>query len=250
MAEISTRKCDLKTKTYLALKERLINCDYAPGSVLNEVQLAAELGMSRTPVREAIGRLEMDGYVKVIPKKGIYVTDISLNDVMQIFQTRIEIEPLTLRLAAPYLAVDELLMFRKRFEEENSDILNSFRLDTAMHLFFIEHCGNKYLIDMMRKLFDDNTRIIIASKQNQTKIHDAKCEHLQILDSLLAKDDINHTALLMRTHIETCKKAALRYFYSLDNMHKAPASAQYKEELSKIAPVSIVSEADSMHLRT
>lgn len=234
MISSAASKGDLKTKAYLALKERLINCVYAPGSVLNEVQLASELGLSRTPIREAIGRLEMDGYVRVLPKKGIYVTDISLNDVMQIFQTRIEIEPLTLRLSAPHLSRNELLMFRNRFEEETSDILNSFRLDTAMHLFFIEHCGNKYLIDMMRKLFDDNTRIIIASKQNQTKIHDAKCEHLQILDSLLAKDDIQHTAELMRTHIETCKKAALHYFYSLNFMHETPDTAHYKNELSKL----------------
>ena len=83
----SPNKKSQKNTLYQALKERLINCIYPPGSLLNEMQLAEEFSVSRTPVREAIGRLEMDGYVRVLPKKGIYVTDISLNDVHQIFQT-------------------------------------------------------------------------------------------------------------------------------------------------------------------
>lgn len=212
---------NLKASTYLALKEKIINCEYSPGSILNETQLASEFGLSRTPIREAISRLEMDGYLKILPKKGIYVTDLTLNDVLQIFQTRIEIEPLALKMAAPYINAEDLLTFRTRFENENPDILNAFKLDTEMHLFLIDHCGNKYIIDMMHKLFDDNTRIVIASKQNQVKIHDAKCEHIQILDSLISQQDPEETASLMRTHIETCRQAALSYFYSLDYSRSA-----------------------------
>ena len=209
MSKTTIVKKNLKNSTYLTLKEKLINCIYPPGTILNEIQLAEDFGLSRTPVREAISRLEMDGYVKVMPKKGIYVTDISLNDVHQIFQTRIEIEPIALKLAAPYLETDELIMFRNRFEHDTPDIINAFRLDTAMHLFIIEHCGNRYIIDMMRKLFDDNTRIVIASKQNQVRIHNAKCEHLEILDSLIAREDLEKTAALMGAHLETCRRAAL-----------------------------------------
>lgn len=224
---------DLKKSTYQDLKEKLINCIYPPGSMLNEVQLAAEYGLSRTPIREAVSRLEMDGYVKIMPKKGIYVTDISLNDVMQIFQARIEIEPIALRMSAPYLNIDELMMFRNKFEQDEPDISNAFRLDTAMHLFLIEHCGNSYIIEMMRKLFDDNTKVVIASKQNQVKIHDAKCEHLEILDSLIAGSDIEKTAHLMKTHIETCRRSALDYFYSLEYSHTTLDGAKNKEELLK-----------------
>lgn len=234
MQKTIVKKRGLKNSTYLDLKEKLINCVYPPGTMLNEVQLATEYGLSRTPIREAISRLEMDGYVKIMPKKGIYVTDISLNDVMQIFQTRIEVEPIALRMAAPYLDVDELMMFRHKFEQEETDISNAFRLDTAMHLFIIEHCGNSYIIEMMRKLFDDNTKVVIASKQNRVKIHDAKCEHLEILDSLITGKDIEYTAQLMKTHIETCRRAALDYFYSLEYSHTLPGDAHYKEQLLKM----------------
>lgn len=238
MSKTTIVKKNLKNSTYLTLKEKLINCIYPPGTILNEIQLAEDFGLSRTPVREAISRLEMDGYVKVMPKKGIYVTDISLNDVHQIFQTRIEIEPIALKLAAPYLETDELIMFRNRFEHDTPDIINAFRLDTAMHLFIIEHCGNRYIIDMMRKLFDDNTRIVIASKQNQVRIHNAKCEHLEILDSLIAREDLEKTAALMGAHLETCRRAALDYFYSLEYSHSVPEKAQYMQELSKLSQQS------------
>nr|WP_298547785.1 GntR family transcriptional regulator [uncultured Lachnoclostridium sp.] len=227
-----TANKDLKNHTYCILKERLVNCIYTPGTLLNEAQLAADLGASRTPVREAISRLEMEGFVKIMPKKGIYVTDISLNDVLQIFQTRIEIEPIAVRLAAPHLPREELLAFCGKFKGEAPDIQNGFRLDTAMHLFIIEHCGNRYIIDMMHRIFDENTRVIISSKQNQVQIHDARLEHLDILNSLLDKDTERAIAL-MQSHIENCRKAALDYFCSIQTYMDSP-SLTYKNQLAQL----------------
>ena len=227
-----TANKDLKNHTYCILKERLVNCIYPPGTLLNEAQLAADLGASRTPVREAISRLEMEGFVKIMPKKGIYVTDISLNDVLQNFQTRIEIEPIAVRLAAPHLPREELLAFCGKFKGEAPDIQNGFRLDTAMHLFIIEHCGNRYIIDMMHRIFDENTRVIISSKQNQVQIHDARLEHLDILNSLLDKDTERAIAL-MQSHIENCRKAALDYFCSIQTYMDSP-SLTYKNQLAQL----------------
>ncbi len=218
---------DLKNHAYQIIKERLINCIYEPGSFLNESQLAADLGLSRTPVREAINRLESEGLVKIMPKKGIFVSDIQLSDVLQIFQARIEIEPVALRMAAPHLPLEELLKFQKTFTQDFQDIQNGFRLDTAMHLFIIEYCGNRYIIDMMHKLFDDNTKVVIASKQNLVQIHDARLEHLDIINTLIEKD-YEKAAVLMRTHIETCRRAALDYFYSLEAYNTAsPETYKY-----------------------
>lgn len=232
MKSTGTSNRDLKNHTYTILKERLINCIYPPGSMLNEAQLATELEMSRTPVREAISRLEMDGFVKILPKKGIYVTDILLSDVLQIFQTRIEIEPITLRLAASHLPENELREFCQKFSEPVTDIQNSFRLDTAMHLFIIEHCGNRYLIDMMRRVFEENTRIIISSKQNQIQIHDAKQEHLEILNQLI-QGEYQEAEKNMRSHIETCRHAALDFFYGAQT-YSTMENCTYKKELAKI----------------
>ncbi len=225
-----TANRDLKNHAYQILKERLINCVYEPGSFLNEAQLATDLKLSRTPIREAINRLESEGFVKVMPKKGIYVTDIQLSDVLQIFQARIEIEPVALRMAAPHLPMDELLKFRGVFTKDFPDVQNGFRLDTAMHLFIIEHCGNLYIIDMMHKVFDNNTKVVIASKQNLVQIHDARLEHLEIINTLIEKK-YEKAEDLMRTHVETCRRAALDYFYSLEAYNATPP-VTYKSHLN------------------
>ena len=93
-------KKGLKEQTYLTLKERMVDCVYPPGSLINEAQLAADLNLSRTPIREAISKLEMEGFVQILPKKGIYVTNITFNDVIQVFQTRLL--PIFLRKGLPY----------------------------------------------------------------------------------------------------------------------------------------------------
>ncbi len=224
-------KYSLKESTYLILKEKLVDCIYPPGSILNELQLANELNLSRTPIREAISKLETDGFVKVMPKKGIYVTDITLNDVIQVFQTRAEIEPIALHLAASRLPMEELVNFCHKFNEPMADINNSFRLDTAMHLFIIEHCGNKYIIDMMRRVYEENTRIIISSKQNESQIHDAKEEHLEILNFLI-DGKYAEAEKSMRNHIINCRKYAIDYFYN-NQMYTSVSDNAYKKELQK-----------------
>lgn len=209
----------------------MINCELAPGSLLNEAQLAADLGYSRTPVREALNRIENEGFIRILPKKGIYITDVTFNDVIQIFQTRLEIEPIALRMAAPFLPEKELQYFKESFSGEESDVMCGFRLDTAMHLFIIEHCGNRFIIDMMHQVFDQNMRVIISSNQNKTKIHDARKEHLEILDLLINKKvDVAQAA--MYEHVESCKKAALDYFYNLQSFTSQPLPT-YKEQLKK-----------------
>ena len=205
---------DLKTRAYDVIRGKLINCEYEPGSMLNEAQISEDLGVSRTPIREALNRIAHEGFIRILPKKGILVTDVTLNDVLQIFQTRLEIEPVTLRMAGPSLPKEELLAFRERFMGAEPDLAQGFKLDTAMHLFIIEHCGNRFLIDMMHRLFDENTRVVISTKQNEAKIHDARKEHLEILN-LLLDEEYDKAKDAMSTHVQSCRKAALDFFYNL-----------------------------------
>lgn len=222
---------DLKELAYKELKCRLVTCEYKPGSILNEAKLGEEFGLSRTPIREAISRLELEGYLKVLPKKGIQVTPISLDDVIQIFQVRMEIEPITLKLSVPYLDTGELMKFKRIFEGDNdSEFKDSFKADTAMHLYLIDNCRNVYLIDMMHRVYDHNTRIIISSKENENHIQEAREQHLEIINRLLHKDDVDETAQLMYEHILTCRKSALDYFYSILPEYSATSQKQKKEQ--------------------
>ena len=207
---------DLKNYAYNIIKERLINCTYAPGSILNEAHLTAWLKLSRTPVREAVSRLESEGFVKVIPKKGIYVTDVLLSDVLQIFQIRTEFEPTILRLAASRLPKEEIQYFCRRFENIDPDetVMDRIGLDTAMHLFIIEHCGNRYMVDIMHRVYDISSRIIYFVHQNHATVHDDAGENLEIL-KLLLEDNVAAATEKMQIHMEHCRRASLNYFYTV-----------------------------------
>ena len=166
---MAKKNAGLTDYVYEKIKQRLITCEYAPNSVLNEAQIAAELGCSRTPTREAIIQLERQGFLHIIPKKGIYVSAITANDIMQIFQARKEIEPVALKMGRANLDNDVLLDFKTRFSKDTDDYMSGYKLDTAMHMYFVENCRNNFIIDMMHSVFDKNTRIIIASKENRIK---------------------------------------------------------------------------------
>jgi DNA-binding GntR family transcriptional regulator len=221
-----------KQQAYAELKRRLINCEYPPGSCINEAILVEDLGFSRTPIREALALIEQEGFVRIMPKKGVFVTGISLNDVKQIFQTRKEIEPITLRLAAQNLPSKELAEFHSRFIEKTPDIRSGLHLDMAMHLFIIEHCGNRHIIEMMHRVFEENTRIIISSKQNEIEIHDARAEHAEILQLLLAGKTENAAASMLE-HLRHCERAALEFFYNNVSFNSTP-DFSYKATLDLI----------------
>lgn len=201
----------LKAKAYDTIKTRLLTCEYPPDTVLNEVLLSNSLGISRTPIREAVVQLEQEGFLRIMPKKGIYVTAITVDDILQIFQSRQEIEPITLLMACPNLERETLIDFRNRFADEERSVIDSYHLDTAMHLYFIENCRNRYIVDMMHKVFDANTRIIVASKKNQLHIQESRKEHIAILDSLLEGKN-EQAAEQLREHIIHCREAALDNF--------------------------------------
>ncbi|MCC8027992.1 MAG: GntR family transcriptional regulator [Clostridium sp.] len=213
MSTENSERQNLKLRAYTILKEKIVQCKYAPGSILNEAQLAAELGFSRTPIREAISILEMEGFLHIVPKKGILVTDILLSDIVQIFQARMEIEPVALKMAGPHIPREELMEWRRKFLEESPSVELGYQMDTDMHLDIINYCNNIYIIEMMQKVFDKNTRIIISSTQNRAHIQEARKEHLEILDCLLNME-LEDAASKMRAHVAGCRNAALDFFYS------------------------------------
>ncbi|MCD8148922.1 MAG: GntR family transcriptional regulator [Clostridiales bacterium] len=200
-------------RAYSILKEKIVNCEYAPGSMLNEAQLASSLGFSRTPIREAISILEMEGFLIIVPKKGILVTDILLSDVVQIFQTRMEIEAVVLKLAAPNIPKEEIHSWINTFSSEESSVKVGYQMDTDMHLSIVNHCNNSYIIDMMKKVFDKNMRVIITSTENKEHMQEARKEHIEILQCLL-DGEVDLASAKMRTHVAGCRNAALEFFYS------------------------------------
>ncbi|MGY1840651.1 MULTISPECIES: GntR family transcriptional regulator [unclassified Modestobacter] len=216
---------DLRQHVYAVLRDKLINCEYRPGAMLNETDLSVDLGVSRTPVREALHRVELEGLVRIVPRRGVQVAPVLLADIEQIFQVRLEVEPIALRLAAGSLPAEELRWYRRQLARTDLDPKAAFGLDMSMHLFFIGHCGNRHIMDMMRRVFDGNRRAVIHTRQDELRIHDARDEHVQILDLLLARD-VEGACRALRQHIVCCRDAAMEFYVRhLDRGETAAESA-------------------------
>ena len=108
----TTAKPSLKLQAYQYLKTKILNCEYAPSQFLNEQKLCAEMGnISRTPMRDALGRLEQEGLITILPKKGLMVSPITDEDVHSIYEVRLLVEPYALRMYGSQLPRDQLEHF-------------------------------------------------------------------------------------------------------------------------------------------
>lgn len=205
-------KAALKDYAYDRIKDKIIKCKFMPGEVINERILMDELEISRTPIREAANRLEQEGYVEIKSKIGIAIKQISYNDVLEVFEVRQLLEPYSLLKNGEKLNQKKLLEFREQILG-TSDVVEDedYLLDTEMHRYFFEACQNKYLINTLNFVLDQNTRVIIVSKGNGARMHDSKKEHVEILDALLERD-CERAADLMQSHLKNCREASLEYY--------------------------------------
>ncbi|UCF22637.1 MAG: GntR family transcriptional regulator, partial [Ralstonia sp.] len=99
-AEHAPKGAALRELAYSEIKRRIMSCEFRPGEPLNEAQLSALLGLGRTPVHQALHRLEVEGLVSILPRKGVLVTPLSLNDVLDMIEVRATNEILCVTLAA------------------------------------------------------------------------------------------------------------------------------------------------------
>ena len=154
------RKLDNQTlweRVYLQLKQEILDGHVAPGTVLQEVPLAESLGVSRGPVREALGRLASEGLVTVTPRRGAVVTALTRRDFLEAYQVREALETLGVSLAVPRLTpadFDELerLMAEMDACAAGGDVTGFFDANSAFHEAFVVAAGNAKLLEMYRLL--------------------------------------------------------------------------------------------------
>ena len=183
---------NLKIKAYNYIKNKIISGVYPPNQKIEESEISNELNFSRTPIREAINTLKDEGWITIIPRKGIFVSEISLKDINDIFQVRETIEPIILKLAFENLNTQELDDFAKAFKKyDKSKEINSIVLDEKdndFHNFILYASKNKFLINMMSNVYEHNQRLRNISKQKLEKRKEAIQEHLEIIKAIKDKD--------------------------------------------------------------
>ncbi len=201
---------------YEYLKHEIILGKMVPGSVIDEQKIAKELKVSRTPVREAILRLNEEGFITIVPRKGTFVSTISFKNIKDVYELRIIVEPKAIKEACDYYKEEELLKWKEYYtklanKEEATPPIKPDTLhdvDKLFHMFLMSPLNNALLTKMVGKLMDKTSRIRNLSDAmiDERKIEAYK-EHIEILDLLLKKDKegaknamINHLKVTLEAY--------------------------------------------------
>ncbi len=180
-------------RAYAALREDILEWRLEPGTVLGEVEQSERLGISRTPLREALARLLSDGLVAAQGGRGLVVTAVSVNDVAQLFELRQALEQQIARQAAQHrdTAVFDSLAAEFRAAPdllERSDYAGYYELVARFDAAMDAASANTYLVTAMRSLRPHLVRLRGISRDNSARLLSAAREHLLIVEAVEAGD--------------------------------------------------------------
>lgn len=203
----------LKQLAYEQLKAQIVSCRLLPGHVLSEQTLAEELGMSRTPVREALVQLGQDSLVKMTPRRGAFVAELSIQDIQEIFELREALETWAVRKVAGTVPRERLEEFQAAFNRlqrgDPYQLGGYIDVDEEFHRFLVLQAGNHRCETLFRNLQDQNQRIRILSTRQPGRLAETQTEHLAIVEAL-RQGECEGAAAAMASHIRKARVAAMR----------------------------------------
>ena len=184
------------------------------GERLMEVQLAEELGISRTPVREAIRKLEQEGYVIMLPRRGAYVSSVSVHDVQEIFEIRSALESLSIGLAARRIEpneLDELQRLLSLIEGyiKEDDIDGIVKTDIEFHDLLYQVSRNERLGVIINNLKEQLARFRKLSMSYPGRLHDTLEEHREMVEAI-ANGDVEAARDAAERHMERAEETLLK----------------------------------------
>jgi DNA-binding GntR family transcriptional regulator len=204
----------LREIVFETIRNAIISGNLKPGERVMEVQMAESLGVSRTPVREAIRKLELEGLVIMLPRKGAYVADLSVKDLTEVLEIRASLEGLAAGLASIRIdeaEIEELevraLKFHKAIENEDVDAL--ILMDLEFHDAIFRASRNERLIQLNNNLREQVQRFreIYHKKVNKSK--ETSKEHYEMVEAI-SNRDVDKAEKLARVHIENAEKSILK----------------------------------------
>lgn len=192
-------------RVYRHVKQGVLDRRYEGGVLLTEGGVAEAVGVSRTPVREALLRLETEGLLKLYPKKGALVLPVSAQEIADVIETRLLVEEFTVRRAvpAPPGLLDRLaaLFEEQRRHAAGGDLAAVMAADRGFHAEIVRSAGNQILCRLYDQLRDRQLRMGVALLHaHPDRIERSLAEHAEILDALRA-GDAETAAAAVRAHV-------------------------------------------------
>ncbi|MBQ7919374.1 MAG: GntR family transcriptional regulator [Lachnospiraceae bacterium] len=188
-----TDKFSLRGRVFHKLRDDILNGKYKENDELREVAIGEELGVSRTPVREAFRQLELEGLIQIVPNKGAYVTGITRKDVQDIYMIRSLLEGLCARWATENITEEQMAemeenIFLSKFHAEKGHYDQLAELDNRFHEILYEACNSKMLEHQLRDFHQYVLRVRKKTLSNVNRGRKSNEEHEQIMEAIKAKD--------------------------------------------------------------
>jgi DNA-binding GntR family transcriptional regulator len=196
----------LKERAYETLKSLILDETFPPGTFLSERQLSERLQMSKTPIRAALERLEMDGFVSVAPQQGILVRELSMDEVVDLFDIRSALETFVVRqLASRGLASEQVRQLEANLEAqerfaEREDLTNYTRLDADFHRMLCQFHGNQEITKVILHLRDKMFQVVARVSRTPGRSITSHKDHVAILEAVM-RGEGERAAIRMEEHL-------------------------------------------------
>ena len=191
-------------EAYARILDRIVSLEMPPGSVVNEARLREELGIGRTPIREALQRLARENLVRSVPHRGTFVTDVNITDLARITEVRVVLEAHAARLAAEKLlpadreVIAELLeLLNRGYVTDQRDLM---QLDHRIHRAVYRAARNPFLEATLERYFNLSLRLWYLVLDRQVRLREAVDEHVELLRAIARGDGAGAEAI-MRRHV-------------------------------------------------
>ena len=212
-------------RVYEHLREEILSERLEPGTELQEVPLSEELGVSRGPIREALGRLAAEGLVTVRPRRGAVVRSLSKDEFLELYQVREALEMMAVRLAVPKLDAGDIaelegLIDRMSAHAERAEVEEFFAANAAFHGRILAASGNTKLQELYAQLLGQMGRFRMRSLTLRGNLQRSVAEHRAILRAA-KRGDADRAAYLMSEHIRVPQR--LLEALTEDELAGAPA---------------------------
>ena len=210
----------LREIVYEELKRQIMVGEIAPGARMMEVELAEEMGVSRTPVREAIRKLEKEGLVTIEPRRGAYASDISAKEMVDILEVRQDLEGMAAGIAAQKITEEgraELERIAREYKEsvDREDIEEIIKNDEAFHKYIVSLSDNKTLIKMVSQVQELVLRFRYIYYEDFSRFRNQPSEHQAIVDAI-SSGNANSARVNAEEHLARLKEFVVKEGKSLN----------------------------------
>ncbi|MDD5944578.1 MAG: GntR family transcriptional regulator [Clostridia bacterium] len=206
----------MKHQVYQILKKEICDGALPPGKWLQEKELAEQLNVSRSPVREALKQLVDEGLAIEYPNKGVFVKEFTTKDIEEIYEARIMLESYAIKNSVKTLTsknISELMGILERLVKfyNDNDLASYISVDTELHEYIINLSGNSIIVDIYKRIYSQTQQFRIYSLTTKRRFDDSVIEHKNMVESLVS-GDWKKAAEINQTHLTLAREEIIEHF--------------------------------------